>query len=210
MDSIQIIRSIQIGAGRTITTLSLQENYNEVEFLAGWDFNGNYLFNNLLRLEFKYNKFLPENILPFWQNAHLENFNINFHKVISNEEGFFFIYPVIGLAYTKFFAYQKIDKNFIPINQNKTYYNFGLNAGLGVEWHIKFLSLFIDYNMRITKITSDNTTNLRNVSFSAGMRLFYFQFYWYKTPSKIAEKKRKQKLKRRKLIEILHDRYHWF
>lgn len=210
LDSIGIIRSFQIGAGRIINTLSLQENNNDVEYLTGWDFNANYLFNNLLRIEFKYNNFTPTDIFPFWQNAHLENFNLNLHKVISNEEGFFFIYPMIGMAYTKFSAFQKIDKNFNTINQNKTFYQFGLNAGLGAEWHIKFFSVFIDYNMRVTKITSDNSTNVRNVGFSLGARLFYFQLYWHKSKSPSTPKKHIKKLKRKKLFERLHDRYHWF
>ncbi|RME15144.1 MAG: hypothetical protein D6799_06360, partial [Bacteroidetes bacterium] len=100
LDSIQIIRSFQVGAGRILSTLALQENYNDVEYLTGWDWNANYLFHNLTRIEFKYCNFEKTDILPFWKNAHLRNFNLNYHVVISNETGSFFIYPLIGLAYT--------------------------------------------------------------------------------------------------------------
>lgn len=215
LDSIQIIRSFQIGAGRTISTLALQENYNDVEYISGWDFNANYLFHNLTRLEFKYCNFEKIDILPFWKNAHLQNFNLNFHFIISNQSGSFFIYPLFGVAYTKFQSFQLIDKNFQKINQNRTYYQLGLNAGLGAEVHLKFMSIFVDYNMRVTKITSDNVTNVRNVSFTAGLRLFYFQLHWHKeniTPeNKISpQKHHPKKRKRKKLFDVLHDHYHWF
>lgn len=212
LDSVQVIRSYQIGAGRILSTLALQENYNDVEYLTGWDFNANFLFHNLTRIEFKYCNFEKTDILPFWKNAHLQNFNLNYHVVISNETGSFFIYPLFGAAYTVFQSYQVMDKNFQSINQNKTFTQLGLNGGLGVEVHAKFLSIFVDYNMRVTKITSDNTPNVRNVSFSAGIRLFYFQLYWHK--EKLRDKKHKKpplkKRKRKKVFEMLHDRYHWF
>lgn len=208
-DSVQIIRSFQIGAGRIISTLALQENYNDVEYISGWDFNANYLFHNLTRLEFKYCTFEKVDILPFWKNAQLQNFNLNFHYVTSNETGSFFLYPLVGIAYTQFSSFQLIDKNFNKINQDRKYFQLGLNGGLGAEVHLKFLSIFVDYNMRVTKITSDNTPNVRNVSFSGGIRLFYFKLHWH-TNTEGHKNHYLKKRKRRKLFENLYDRYHWF
>lgn len=208
LDSIQVIRSFQTGGGRIISTLSLQENYNDVEYISGWELNANYLFHNLTRLEFKFCTFEKTNILPFWKDAQLQNFNLNFHYITSNQTGSFFLYPLFGLSYTKFSSFQLIDKNFNKINQDKIFTQFGFNAGLGAEVHFKFLSIYADYNMRITKITSDNTTNVRNVSFSAGIRLFYFRMHWHKED--VSKKAKIKKRKRRKLFDILHDRYHWF
>ncbi|GAB4208822.1 MAG: hypothetical protein Fur0023_20670 [Bacteroidia bacterium] len=209
LDSVQIVRSFQIGAGRILSTLALQENYDDVEYIIGWDFNTNFLFHNLTRIEFKYCNFEKTDILPFWKNAHLQNFNLNYHVVISNETGSFFIYPSIGAAYTLFQSYQVMDKNFRSVNTDKTYTQLGLNGGLGAELHAKFFSIFVDYNMRVTKITSDNTPNVRNVGFSAGIRLFYFQLHWRKN-NVSPQKKNIKKRKRRKVFDLLHDRYHWF
>lgn len=208
LDSIQIVRSFQIGVGRIINTLALQENYNDVEYITGWDFNANFLFHNLTRIELKYCSFEQTDILPFWKNVQLQNFNLNYHYVISSNDGVFFIYPLFGVAYTKFSSFQLLDKNFQRIHQNKIYYRWGLNAGLGAELHLKFFSIFVDYNMRITKITSDNTPNVRNVGFSAGIRIFYFQLYWHKNPPSPSHKIKKRK--RRHLFDRLNDRYHWF
>lgn len=209
LDSIQIIRSFQIGAGRIVNTLALQETYDDVAYINGWDFNANYLFHNLTRLEFKYCSFEKTDILPFWKNAHLQNFNMNYHYVISNKDGLFFIYPMFGIAYTRFSSFQLIDKDFRPVQQDKIYYQWGLNAGLGAELHIRFFSVFIDYNMRVTKIITDNTTNVRNVGFSVGIRLFYFQLHWHKE-NDLKQKSRLKKQKPRRLFDRLHDRYHWF
>ncbi len=209
LDSIQVIRSFQIGVGKILNTLALQENYNDVEYIEGWDFNAHYLFHNLTRLELKYSYFQKIDILPFWKSAELQNYNMNFHYIISNESGSFFIYPMFGVAYTKFSAFQLIDKNFQKIADDKIFYQWGMNAGLGAEVHIKFLTLFLDYNMRVTKITSDNTTNIRNVGFSAGIRLFYFQLHWHKDPSD-KDKKHLKRRKRRNMFDRLYDRYHWF
>lgn len=94
--------------------------------------------------------------------------------------------------------------------------------GGGAEFHIRFFSIFVNYNMRVTKITSDNTPNVRNVSFSAGIRLFYFKMFWKKEKAKDIDnpeikenkinipKSKHKKRKRRVLFERLHDRYHWF
>jgi hypothetical protein len=209
LDSIQVIRSFQIGAGKIINTLSLQQNNNDLEYITGWDFNANYLFHNLTRIEFKYCTFDKLDILPYWKNVHLQNINFNYHHIISNQDGTFFIYPTIGLSYSIFSAFQVIDKNFSTINQNKTFAQIGGNAGLGAEVHIKFFSIFVDYNMRVTKITDNTPVGLRNVGFSAGLRIFYFQMHWHKDEY-FKKKNHLKKRKRRKLFDILHDRYHWF
>ena len=222
LDSVQIIRSFQIGAGRSISTIALQENNYDVEFVKGWDFNANYLFKDLSRVEFQYCRYSPIDILPIWKQAHLENFNWNYHYIISNEDGSFFIYPNVGIAYTKFRSFQVMDKNFNTINAVKTYFQWGFNMGGGAEFHIRFFSIFVNYNMRVTKITADNTPNVRNVSFSAGIRLFYFKMFWKKEKvndidnpevkkNKInIPKSKHKKRKRRVLFDRLHDRYLWF
>lgn len=222
LDSVQVIRSIQLGVGRSVSTISLQENNYDVEFVKGWEFNANYLFRDLSRVEFQYYYFSPIDILPFWKQAQLENFNWNYQYIVSNEDGSFFIYPYVGIAYTKFRSFQLMDKNFNTINANRTYFQWGFNVGGGAEFHIRFFSIFVNYNMRVTKITSDNTPNVRNVSFSAGIRLFYFKMFWKKERIKdidspeIKENKVKvpkskpKKRRRRVLFDRLHDRYHWF
>lgn len=223
IDSVQAVHAFQIGAGRIINTLSLQENFNEVIFLTGWDFNANYMFKNLTRLEFKFCNFENTDILPFWNKAHLQNFNLNYHLIISNEKGSLFIYPNFGLALSKFNAYQILNPQFQSIDQNKTFYTYGLNAGLGAEIHFKYFSLFADYNMRFTQITPKSNYSLKNVGFSFGARLFYIKVFWRKEKNnseKISaptpqspinpEKPHKKKRKRKKLFDFLHDRYHWF
>ncbi len=209
LDSIQIVRSFQIGAGRIINILALQENFDDVENILGWNYNANFLFHNLSRIEFSYCTFEPTDVSPFWKNIHFQNLNLNYQYIISSEDGVFFIYPYFGAAYTLFSGFQIIDKNFQTIQTNKKYNQPGFNAGLGAEVHLRFFSIFVDYNMRVTKITPDNAVNLRNVGFSAGIRLFYFQLHWHKEQSN--DKKHPfKKHKKRKLFDILHDRYHWF
>ncbi|GIV28201.1 MAG: hypothetical protein KatS3mg027_2015 [Bacteroidia bacterium] len=209
LDSIQIIRSFQIGIGRIINILALQQNSDDVEYITGWNFNANYLFPNLSRIEISYCTFEPIDISSFWQKVHFWNINVNYHHIISTQDGTFFIYPYFGAAYSQFKGFQLLDKNFKRVMENKTYNQFGFNAGLGAEWHLRFLTFFVDYNMRITRILPYNSISLRNVGFSAGIRLFYFQLHWHKHPENLHKSKHKKR-KRRKLFDILHDRYHWF
>lgn len=196
----RVKNTFQIGTGRILSLFFIPEGDNESNYLTGWDLKASYGITDAWRIEANTFLFNQTDIHPVLKSLKINIFNLNAHYMMSNKANTVFLYPIMGAGLGQLSAYRKeIDSvNYHHINKNY----IDINIGVGFEYRIEFLAIFADYNLKMSKIFSNQTFSPRNIGLSFGIKLMF--------PELQVKKDDTHKKHRKKFWERLHDRYHWF
>jgi hypothetical protein len=167
--------NLGISAGVTRSLVYLNRNVKENNDATGYSFGLIYGGSRLTRVTVEYTHYKELNIQPTWIGIRASCIEANVHAIARFKNVKAYFYPMAGLSYNMFSGYFTGRNDFLnlsqryPINQVVSTNWTGLNVGTGYEHHIKKISLYVEYKMKVGLAEKKNL-NIMDVCFGFGIR----------------------------------------
>ncbi len=168
---------LAFGVCRSRSVLFLTRNIKEDNDARGWGFNMVYGLTRVIRFNTEYSVYQSINIKPTWLNVRAHSWEVNLNFLSSTLNGKTKFYPLAGFSYNVFDGYftgtndhLNLRALYEPNTQVRTRW-LGVNTGVGIEHHVKYLSFFGEFKMRVGVSEGYRALSLLDVCFSGGVRL---------------------------------------
>jgi hypothetical protein len=166
-----------LGAGVTRSVLYLSRNIQENNDATGLNFTAVYSISKLYRANLEYTLYSKIDIAPTWYRIRARTIETNFHILARFQDSKSYLYPIVGLSYNLFTGYFTGINDFQNLssiykqNEDIRMSWLGLNTGLGFEFFIQRMSVFMEYKMRIGFTEVQHELNIMDVCLSAGLKM---------------------------------------
>ena len=164
-----------IGLGATNSVLFLPRNVKERNNAIGYTASMVYGGNKPFRASVEYTRYNSVSVEPTWYNIKASTLELNGHALYQSKEHIYF-YLIGGVSYNVFSGYftglndyMNLSARYRKDTEVKTKW-LGFNAGVGLEYKIKKITLSGSFKMRLGRSDGYNDFNIQDVCYAFGIR----------------------------------------